>query len=103
LPATRVRRPGIVVFDVEGILVPGKRFLFFEVGRSLPFLQFVRIVFYGLLYETGLISLRNTLSQIFKVFNGMQTDAPSNFFMEMAALGALNDLKRARLYPPNLA
>ena len=79
----QARRPGLVVFDVEGVLVPKNRFLFFEVGRNLRFSQFLKIVFYGILYGMGLISLRNALSHIFMVFKGMRTDAPLDFFREV--------------------
>jgi phosphoserine phosphatase len=77
------RQRSLVVFDVEGVLVPKKRFLFFEVGKNLKFSQFLRIVFYGLLYEIGLVSLKDALSQVFKVFRGMRIDAPSDFFREV--------------------
>ncbi len=80
---SQVKQRGLVVFDVEGVLVPNKRFLFFEVGRNLRFLEFLRIVFYGFLYEIGVASLKNALSQIFKVFKGMPANAPLNFFREV--------------------
>jgi dolichol kinase/phosphoserine phosphatase len=80
---SHARRPGLVVFDVEGVLVPKKRFLFFEVSRNIRFSQFLKVVFYGFLYEMGLISLKNALSHVFKVFKGMRTDAPLDFFREV--------------------
>ena len=72
MPKDKTRRTGLVVFDVEGVLVPKKRFLYFAVGRTLRFSQFLWIVFYGFLYEVGLISLKTALSHVFKVFKGMQ-------------------------------
>lgn len=66
-------RTGLVVFDVEGVLVPKKRFLYFAVGRTLRLSQFLGMVFYGFLYEVGLISLKTALTHVFKVFKGMQT------------------------------
>lgn len=69
----KTRKAGLVVFDVEGVLVPKKRFLYFAVGRTLSFSQFLGMVFYGFLYEIGLISLKTALSHVFKVFRGMQT------------------------------
>jgi phosphoserine phosphatase/dolichol kinase len=65
---------GLVIFDVEGVLIPKNRYLFFEIGRNLGFSQFVRIVFYGILYELGLISLKSALKQVFKVFKGFQVE-----------------------------
>ena len=92
MPESQLRRPGLVVFDVEGVLVPKKRFLFFVVGRNLQFSQFLRIVFYGLLYEMGLVSLKNALSQVFKVFKGMRIDAPSNFFREVPLMPGAEEI-----------
>ena len=66
-------RTGLVVFDVEGVLVPKKRFLYFAVGRTLRLSQFLGMVFYGFLYEVGLISLKTALTHVFRVFKGMQT------------------------------
>jgi dolichol kinase/phosphoserine phosphatase len=68
----KARRTGLIVFDVEGVLVPKKRFLYFAVGRTLRFSRFLGIAFYGFLYEVGLISLKTALSHVFKVFKGMQ-------------------------------
>jgi phosphoserine phosphatase/dolichol kinase len=64
----------LMVFDVEGVLLPKKRYLFFEVGRNLKFQDFVRMIFYGLLYELGLISLKAAMKGVFKVFKGFTAD-----------------------------
>lgn len=63
---------GLVVFDVEGVLIPKNRYLFFEIGRKLSFSQFARIVFYAFLYGLGLTSLNFALKKIFKVFKGLK-------------------------------
>lgn len=60
----------LVVFDVEGVLIPKNRYLLFEVSRELGFSAFVRIVFYGFLYEVGLISLKKALKELIKVLKG---------------------------------
>jgi len=67
-------RVGLVVFDVEGVLIPKNRYLLFEVGRKLGFSQFVRLVFYGILYELGLISLKTALKKMFRVFRGFKVE-----------------------------
>ncbi len=64
----------LVVFDVEGVLIPKNRYLFFEISKRLNFLQFLRIVFYGILYELGLISLKAALKRVFKVFRGFKVE-----------------------------
>jgi len=64
----------LVVFDVEGVLIPKNRFLFFEIRRKLSFSQFLRMVFHGILYELGLISLKSALEKMFKVFKGFKVE-----------------------------
>lgn len=55
----------LVVFDVEGVLIPKNRF-FFEVGKSLGLLKLIKILFFGFLYETGILKLDSTFKHIFK-------------------------------------
>ncbi|MDH7607530.1 MAG: HAD-IB family phosphatase [Candidatus Bathyarchaeota archaeon] len=64
----------VIVFDVEGVLIPKNRYLLFEISKRLNFLQFLRIVFYGILYELGLISLKAALKKVFKVFRGFRVE-----------------------------
>jgi dolichol kinase/phosphoserine phosphatase len=82
----KTRRTRLIVFDVEGVLVPKKRFLYFAVGRTLRFSQFLWIVFYGFLYEVGLISLKNALSHVFKVFRGMQVRDLMSLYKQIPAI-----------------
>ena len=46
----------LVVFDVEGVLVPENRFIF-EVGKKLGFFTLVKLLFWGFLYEVGMLKL----------------------------------------------
>ena len=68
---TQNKPPRLIVFDVEGVLLPKKRYLLFEVGRDLSFPEFMKIIFYGFLYELGLISLKSALKHVFKAFKGI--------------------------------
>jgi len=73
----------LIVFDVEGVLLPKKRYLFFEVGRNLKFQDFIRMVFWGLLYELGLISLKAAMKHVFKVFKGFTVDEFLRIFRQV--------------------
>ena len=66
-------KPRIVVFDVEGVLIPKNRF-FFEVGKTLGFIKLIKILFFGFLYESGILKLESILRRIFKEFKGVQLD-----------------------------
>jgi phosphoserine phosphatase len=73
----------LIVFDVEGVLLPKKRYLFFEVGRNLKFQDFIMMVFWGFLYELGLISLKAAMKHVFKVFKGFTVDEFLRIFSQV--------------------
>jgi dolichol kinase/phosphoserine phosphatase len=58
------KKPRLVVFDVEGVLIPKNRF-FFEVAKSIGFTQVLRVLFVGFLYQIGVIPLKSALKRIF--------------------------------------
>ena len=64
----------LVVFDVEGILIPKNRYLLFETSRKVGFLGFIRIIVLGVLYESGLLSLESALRRIFAMFKGFRAE-----------------------------
>ena len=63
----------MVVFDVEGVLIPRNR-LFFEVGRSLGAVRLLKILFYGFLYEIGAMRLTEALKHLYKIARGARAD-----------------------------
>jgi HAD superfamily phosphoserine phosphatase-like hydrolase len=66
-------KPRLVVFDVEGVLIPKNRFLF-EVGKSTGFFKLVKLLFFGFLYEAGILKLKSTLQHIFKELKGAELE-----------------------------
>lgn len=86
LDSLKMERRKLVVFDVEGVLIPRRRNLFFEVGRNLRFSQFARMVLFGLLYELGLISLKSAMKQVFRVFKGLSADELLQIFKQVPLL-----------------
>ena len=71
---TGQRASRLVVFDVEGILIPKNRYLLFETSRKVGFLGFIKIVALGFLYESGLLSLESTLKRIFAMLKGLEAE-----------------------------
>ncbi len=57
-------KPRLVVFDVEGVLIPKNRFIF-EVGKTLGVATLVKMLFLGFLYEAGILRLESALKRIF--------------------------------------
>jgi HAD superfamily phosphoserine phosphatase-like hydrolase len=73
LTTSRGKAPKLVVFDVEGVLIPKNRFLF-EIGKSLGLPQLMKVLLFGFLYETGLISLKSALKRIFSSLRGIKLE-----------------------------
>jgi len=71
----KVHRPNrLIVFDVEGVLVPKRRYLLFETARKVGLRGFIKIMALGFLYEIGLLSLESALRRIFMVLRGLAVD-----------------------------
>lgn len=64
----------LVVFDVEGIVIPKNRYLLFEISRKVGFLGFIRTLALGFLYEIGLLSLESALKRIYKMLKGFKAE-----------------------------
>jgi phosphoserine phosphatase len=64
----------LIVFDVEGVLLPKRRYLLFDAARKLGPWGFIKILATGLLYEAGLLSLESTLRRIYRYFRGLTVD-----------------------------
>jgi len=64
------QKPRLIVFDVEGVLIPKRRYLLFEASRGLSFMSFLKMLWFGFLYELGLISLETALRKIYRQLRG---------------------------------
>jgi phosphoserine phosphatase len=78
------QRGRLVVFDVEGVLIPKNRF-FFEVGKHLGFFKLIMILFLGFLYETGILKLASTFKHIFRDLEGVELDDLLAIFSKIPA------------------
>ena len=85
-------RGKLVIFDVEGVLIPKKRYLLFEVGRNLRFSQFVAMVLQGILYELGLISLKSAMKNMFRVFKGFQIEELLRIFRQIPLMPSVEEM-----------
>jgi len=71
MPEAGANNPkGLVVFDIEGVLYPKRRFIPFEATRKLGLLKFLKTIFLGFLYEIGLLSLKAALKRIYNCLEG---------------------------------
>ncbi len=72
-------KPRLVVFDVEGVLIPKNRFIF-DVGKSLSLSQLLEMLFIGFLYEIGVVTLKSTLKRIFRAMKGIRIESLMRIF-----------------------
>jgi len=66
--------PKLVVFDVEGVLIPKRRFLLFEVVRGHGLGVFIKLIIIGILYSLGLLSLKSSLRIIYRSLKGLSSE-----------------------------
>jgi HAD superfamily phosphoserine phosphatase-like hydrolase len=74
----------LVIFDVEGVLIPRNRFVF-EVGKTLGFVGLVKMLFFGFLYEVGILNLESTLKRIYKEMMGIKLETLMLIFSKIPA------------------
>jgi phosphoserine phosphatase/dolichol kinase len=84
-------RPRIVVFDIEGVLVPRNRF-FFDLGKTLGITTLLKILILGFLYEAGILKLESTLRRIYNEFGGISADAMLTTFSRIPPTPYLQNL-----------
>ncbi len=80
IPITRKFK--LVVFDVEGVLLP-KNQLFLEMGKNLGTIPFLKMLFFGFLYAIGLSSLKKGLKQVFSSFRGVRIESMTQSFCKI--------------------
>ena len=67
------RQVRLIVFDVEGVLIPKNRFIF-ELSKSLGPMNLLRVLLIGFLYEARLLQLESALKRIFKMMQGIEVE-----------------------------
>ncbi|NIR86788.1 HAD-IB family phosphatase [Candidatus Bathyarchaeota archaeon] len=70
--ASKINR--LIVFDVEGVIIPKRRYLLFEATRRLGYWKTLKVMVIGFLYEVGVLSLESALKRIFMLFRGLAVD-----------------------------
>jgi phosphoserine phosphatase/dolichol kinase len=87
-----MERRRLAVFDVEGVLIPKRRYLLFGVGRKLGLSNFARLVLFGVFYELGLISLKSAMKHVFRVFKGFSVDEFLQIFKQVPLLPGVREV-----------
>jgi phosphoserine phosphatase len=86
------RNNHLVVFDVEGVLIPKNRYLLFEISRKVGFLGFLRIIILGILYETGLLTLESALKIIFLMLKGLEEEEADRLYKQIPLMPGVEEV-----------
>ncbi len=73
----------LVIFDVEGVLIPKRRFLLFEAIRNHAPISFIKFAIFGVLYSIGVLSLESSLRAVFRSLRGAQMEELSSVFKDI--------------------
>jgi phosphoserine phosphatase len=81
----------LIVFDVEGVLIPKNRFIF-EAGKSLGIFQLMKMLFIGFFYETGVLSLKTALNHVFYLMKGIGINNLMEIFDKIPTIPNLQNI-----------
>jgi dolichol kinase/phosphoserine phosphatase len=81
-------RKQLIIFDVEGVLIPRNMF-FFQMGRRLGFFVLMQILFFRFFYEVGVCSLDASLKRIFRKLRGQKMETLQCVFDKIPAISSL--------------
>jgi len=73
----------LIVFDVEGVLIPKDRFILFKIIGKKGLRTFVAAALFGLMYEIGLMPLKKALKKIYGLLKGFRLDQFMSLFEEV--------------------
>ncbi len=65
---------GVIIMDVEGVLVPRKAILMLKLAKELGIIWLLKNVFRGLLYQLRILSLERTIKGFYEDLRGIKLD-----------------------------
>ena len=86
------RNKKLIVFDIEGIIIPKNRYLIFEISRKVGFIGFIKIILLGVLYETGLLNLESAMKKIFLMFKGLSEKEADRLYKQIPLIPGVEDV-----------
>lgn len=82
----------LVVFDVEGVLIPKRRFLLFEASKGHSVTSFIIFAIVGVLYSIGVLSLERSLRILFRSLKGKQVEELAAEFKRLPLMPGSEEL-----------
>ncbi len=82
----------LIVFDIEGIIIPKNRYLIFEISRKVGLIGFLKIILLGILYETRLLNLESTMKKIFSMFKGLSQKEADRLYKQIPLVPGVEEV-----------
>ena len=90
--STVAKQKDLIIFDVEGVLLPKRRYLLFDMAKLLSKWQLLKVILLGTLYELWLMSLKSALKRIFKVLKGLSVEELFEQFRKMPLMPEVKEV-----------
>ncbi len=87
----QTEKPRLIVFDVEGVLIPKNRFIF-ELGKTLGLFKLIKLLFFGFLYEAGILKFESALKHVFSNLKGVELETLECIFDKIPATPYLQSI-----------
>ena len=82
----------LIVFDVEGVLIPKRRYLLFEAARRIGHWSTLKLIVLGLLYEAGMLPLESALKRVFIFFQGLAIDDLFQLYKQVPLIPSVEEV-----------
>ena len=86
------KQPRLIVFDIEGVIIPKRRYLLFEAPKRVSAFRFMTILWAGFLYEAGLIRLEVALRRVYKQLRGIAADDLLQLFKKIPLIPGVEEV-----------
>ena len=81
----------LAVFDVEGVILPKRRYLLLQATKRLNFLKILNLVFLGALYEVGFFTLERAFKGIYQLFAGVSKE---EFYQTFKSISIIPEVRQ---------
>jgi phytol kinase len=82
----------LIVFDVEGVLIPKRRYLLFEAARRVGHWNTLKLIVIGLLYEAWMLPLESAFKRIFILFQGIAIDDLFQLYKQVPLIPSVEEV-----------
>ncbi len=85
-------KPSLIIFDVEGVLLPKRRYLLLEASRRLGPYGMMKTLTVGILYEVGILPLEKAIRIVYGQFRGLDIAWLLETFREIPLISGVEEV-----------